>query len=111
MSSSTITKYLVISANESRYGSLRHNVRMVEKAPKLKGNEVSVRISINLPDALFKRPELVAKLDVPASAVRDIHISPDVTDNIEKIIKEATGLTVSINVIEHPEDKKNDDDN
>jgi len=72
---------------------------MVERIPKLKGNQVALRLEIDLPRALFTRPTLQARMVIPDEAVPAVKISPEVTDNISRIIKESTGLTMSVNVI------------
>ncbi len=101
-----IEKYLVISATKNRYGSYGSSIRLVEKVPTLKGNEISLRLKLNIPNAVFERPQLTAEMTVPDNAVSKIAITPEVADNIEKIIKEATGLTINVTVAEHPEEKK-----
>lgn len=101
----TITKYLVISATKSRYGGLVGKVRMVERVPTLKGNEVSLRLSLELPNAMFERPQLEAKMEVPEEAVPEITITPEVTENIQKIIKETIGLNMVVSVIEQPKEE------
>lgn len=104
-----IEKYLVISASEARYGGFNSHVKLVEREPKLKGNEISLRLNLEIPDAVFKRPKLEAKLSVPDTAVSKIAITPDVTDNIERIIKETTGLTMHVGIVEHPEPKEEEE--
>lgn len=94
-----LDKYIIVEGRQSRYGSITLYARMVEKTPKLKGNEIALRLSIDLPKALFERPTLVAKMTIPDEAVPEVNISPDVTANIEEIIKQSTGLTMSVNVV------------
>ncbi len=106
----TITKYLIISASKHySYGSYKAKVRLAERVPTLKGNEVSLRLQLELPDAMFERPQLEAKMSVPVDAVPEIKITSDVTDNIEKIIKETIGLTMNVSVVEQPEDNKEEE--
>jgi hypothetical protein len=107
-----LDKYIVIEGKESRYGSLSLTARMVERVPKLKGNEVALRLAIDLPKALFTRPTLEARMTIPDEAVPTIEITPEVTDNISKIIRESTGLTMSVNVVpfEKPSEDYEEDD-
>ena len=100
-----LDKYIVIEGRKGRYGLLRSKVRMVEREPKLKGNEVGLRLRIDLPDALFERPTLQARMSIPEEAVPVVDISPEVTGNIEKIIKEATGLTMAVSVVPFEDEK------
>jgi hypothetical protein len=102
-----ITKYLVISATQrNSYSSLTPHMKIVEKVPTLKGNEISLRLNINIPDAVFKRPKLEADFKVPEQAVQKLTITPDMVTNMEKIVKENIGMDVKISVIEHPEEAK-----
>lgn len=101
-----ISKYLIISAKRRKYGGFSPSVRLCERDPKLLGNEIAVRIELDIPDALFKRPILDARMKIPNEAVPKTVITPQITDNLEKIIKEATGLNMAITVTEHSEERK-----
>lgn len=101
-------KYIVIEGRQSRYNDLNLTARMVERVPKLKGNEIALRLVIDLPKALFIRPTLEARMTIPDEAVPTIEITPEVTDNIAKIIKESTGLTMSVNVVPFKEENTDD---
>lgn len=93
-----IQKYLIIN--------YRGNVRLAEREPKMMGNEVALRLAIELPNQLFVRPILEASMKVPAEAVPKTKINTTVTDNIQKIIKEAIGLNMVVSIIEQPKDEK-----
>lgn len=56
-----IQKYLVIKGNGS--------VKVVEREPRLDRNEISLRLSLDLPSALFERPRLEASMKVPTEVV------------------------------------------
>lgn len=101
-----ITKYLVVSATKSRYGNgfSTSKVELKEREPTLAGNEVAVRLNIEIPDAFFARPTLEAKLAIPAEAVPKSKITTSVTDNVEKLIKSATGLDFKVRIIEQAEE-------
>lgn len=94
-----LDKYIVVEGRKNRYEQITLYSRMVEKTPKLKGNEIALRLSIDLPKALFTRPTLEAKMTIPDEVVPTVEISPEVTANIEEIIKQSTGLTMSVNVV------------
>lgn len=76
--------------------------RLTASRPGLSWDEISIRIELNLPIALFTRPRLEAKITIPDEAVRTEVIDSVVTDNVQEAIEKATGLTFSISVI-HPE--------
>lgn len=102
-----IYKYLIIRAVNGRYG-ITPRVDLRDREPVLKGNEMSLKLQLDLPDALFKRPQLEAKLVVPETAVPPIKITPETTSNIEKIIRETIGLNVVVSVVEQTEKKENE---
>lgn len=89
-----LSKYLIINN--------RGSVQLRERTFSLKHNEVAIKLEMDIPDALFTKPTLVATMTIPEEAVPQSQIDTKVTDNIEKIIKDATGLTMNISVVEHP---------
>lgn len=95
-----IIKHLVINS--------RRNVTIREKPPKLKGNEICLKLELDIPNAIFERPLLVARMNVPASAVPQVTIDTKITDNIEKIIKAQTGLSMVVSILEEEEREKYD---
>jgi len=105
-----LDKYIVIEGRKDRFGYMSLKARMVERTPKLKGNEVGLRLDIDIPSALFERPTLEAKMVVPDTAVQQVEITPEVTDNIEKIIKESTGLVMAIKIVPFETEVANEDD-
>jgi hypothetical protein len=102
-----IDKYLVITAKEGRYGGFTGSARLVEKSPKLRGDEISLRLKLDVPDAFFQRPQLEASISVPATEMQKSKITTAVADNVEKVIKAVTGLTMSVSIVEHPEEEDN----
>lgn len=101
-----IDKYIVISATKRySYSSLSPHIKLVERTPTLKGNEVALRLQIEIPDAFFQRPILDAKFQIPKDAVPTVTISPEMIGDIEKLVKEKVGLDIHIGLVEHPEEK------
>lgn len=93
-----INKFLIINS--------RGGITLREREPNLKGNEIALNLVFDVPDELFKRPVLVAKMAIPQTAVPKSKITPEITTNIEKIVKEATGLNLVVTVIEQPEESQ-----
>lgn len=92
------TFYLVFKKKQRGWGSL--SVRVTERQPSLDSGEVSIRVTAALPDALFKKPLLEAKITVPADAVTPTVISSDVTDNIADVVRSQLGLDMKISVVD-----------
>lgn len=71
-----------------------------KKQAGLDSSEVAIFLEINLPDALFKKPRLEAKITVPDEAAASGVIDSVVSENVQEAIKQATGLTFSIDVVQ-----------
>lgn len=93
-----VIKYLIINS--------RGGVTVREREPRMAGNEVALRLELEVPDALFKRPVLKAVMAIPKEAIPKSTITPQITDNVEKLIKEATGLDMHVSIIPHEEENK-----
>ena len=72
------------------------SVRVSKGKPDLSWDEVSVKINMELPDMLFKKPQLEASIIVPEDAAIPKQIDVDVQDNIINSIKEITGMEVKL---------------
>lgn len=86
-----IQKWLTINS--------RGAARLTQGKPGIDWNEVSVLLDINLPDELFNRPRLEAKIEIPKEAAGPEVLNSEVVENVQEAIKQVTGLTFSINVI------------
>ena len=85
----------------------RGSTRITQGKPGLSWNEVSILLKVTLPDALFNKPRLEAKIDIPKEAAGPDSLTADVVENVKEAIEQSTGLTFSINVIK--EEKEPDD--
>lgn len=95
-----LDKYLVITKSGSSWKK-NYKIEIKERFPSLTGNQIGLRLKLEIPDALFERPILEATMKVPTEAVPKITITPQITDNIERIIREATGLQMKVGIVEH----------
>ena len=86
-----VKKWLTINSSGS--------ARLSCGKPNIGWDEVSVLLDVNLPDALFQRPRLEAKINIPEEAAAREVITSDVVENVKEAIETATGLTFSINVV------------
>ena len=78
---------------------------MREREPRLAGNEIALRILIDIPSQMFQRPILEAKMAIPENAIPKATITPEIATNVERLIKEATGLNMVVTVIEQPKEE------
>lgn len=98
-----LDKYLIVSAQGRGYRrTLKAELR--EREPQLDGNSIAIHLKVDIPDALFDRPTLEAKMTLPAEAVPKVKITPEITSNIESIIKERTGLNLKVGIAPHEDD-------
>lgn len=93
----TVEFYLVVGQrfNPSGWRDGKPSVRVCKGKPVLGKDEVPIKLKLDLPEALFKRPQLSASIVVPPdNAPADI--SAEVQDNIAAAIRDATGMDVRI---------------
>ena len=89
--------YLVVNKN----GTLR----TTKTQPSLRWDEISIRMQLKLPSALFQRPFLSAEINVDEKDIATKVIEPEVINNIEKAIKEHTGNELKISIIDNSNEK------
>lgn len=94
-----ISQYIVIKKTGTRYLS-RYSSRLTKGSPALASNEIAVKVSIEVPDEIFEKPMLQAKVTIPKEAVSKPVINAEVIDNVESIIKQNTGFEVKLEVVE-----------
>src|SRR3954466_14377131 len=71
--------------------------RTAVKKPSTAKNEIAIKLDIDLPLALFTRPELTASIVVPPEK-QPYQIDADVQHRIAESVRESTGLDVRISV-------------
>lgn len=94
-----ISQYIVIKKGGKGYYA-RYTSRLTKGNPALASNEIAVKVSIEVPDEIFDKPSLEAKITVPKEAVSQPVISAEVIDNVQEIIKQNTGFEVTLQVVE-----------
>lgn len=74
--------------------------RVAKSMPGLKRDEIAVALTIELPSALFKKPQLTASIVVPESSVTGPVIDSTVVDNIRSVISRQLGVDLKIAVVD-----------
>lgn len=95
-----ISQFIIVKKKDRQYG---YTSRLTQNMPALQANEVAVKVTLSIPDAIFKKPALEAQITIPESAVSKPTISAEVVDNVEQIIKQQTGFDVKLEIIEKPQ--------
>lgn len=107
MSMVSVDCFLIVAQDfTDRGGFIRQDgsakIRVCKGKPDLGRNEVAIRFHVELPEALFIKPSLSAKITIPESAGLNAEISAEVQDNITDAIRQASGMDVRL-VVEGPE--------
>lgn len=73
-------------------------VRCTERTPTVQPGEVSLYTTVELPDALFRKPQLRASITVPSDKVTPMTVDAEVAENIAAEISKQLGIEVQIKV-------------
>lgn len=94
-----VTFYAVVHASidDRNWLKGKPTVRATAKKPALAKDEVPVQVTLSLPKALFRRPQITASIRVPDD-LAPAEISADVQDNIAQAIRNQLGFDVRITV-------------
>lgn len=98
-----ISKHLIITPKYTRYGSLNGVDTKLVQDPKnvsISANAVVMKLNLDLPDNLFKKPALSATIRIDKSAVSAPVISADVLDNITAELQKTLGVHLTVNVVD-----------
>ena len=95
--------YLTIEAHKQRgypnFPRALGKVSVTKRKPSTRPEEIALKIALDIPDSLFEKPTLEATVTVPKSGDRTAVVSADVMSNIEQIIKEQTGFSVTVSAV------------
>lgn len=72
------------------------SARFVKTQPSLGPREISIKLECEIPNEMFVAPQLKFKINVPPEAVPQKEISAEVVGNIQEIIKQNTGLSITL---------------
>ena len=83
----------------------RNGIRGVRKTrPGLNWDEIACKISVDIPDELFRRPLLEATITV--KDIPNTTLNPEVIINTKELIEQQTGAKINFKVIQKDEEKK-----
>lgn len=66
-------------------------------------NEVAIKIHVAVPDTLFKRPQLQAKIVIPNDSVTPETLDAKVLDNVKEVLEQQLGFDVRLSVVDPDE--------
>lgn len=92
-----LQRYLVVGKKN------RHNssARLTKNAPSLESYEIAIKLSLDIPNELFNKPQLQASIIVPKDAVTAPIIEAEVIDNIKETISKELGIDLNISLLEN----------
>ena len=91
-----IKRYLIIGKKRNS----KPSARLTVTPPALESHEVAVKLSLDVPEELFTKPQLEATIRVPADSVNSPVIEAEVIDNIQEIVSKQLGVDLSIGLVE-----------
>lgn len=74
--------------------------RITDRKPTLNPGEIVVRLHIDLPDSLFQKPVLEAKITVPGGRLMPLHVDADVAENIADTLKQKLGMDLQVTIVD-----------
>ena len=98
MPNNNLSADLYLVAKKKRGYSVM-SVRRTTRPPALAADEVAVKLMLSLPEALFMRPQIQAKVVVPADAVTPPVLDVAVVDNVREVLERETGLSITLAVV------------
>lgn len=67
-------------------------------------DEITLGVDIELPDSLFRRPQIEASIKVDKEYAQPLTISAETANKVQDAIKQSTGLDIVFKVINPEED-------
>ena len=76
--------------------------RITANKPALAADEIAVHLLMDVPNQLFWRPTIEAKVTIPDEAVPPVSLDAHVVEQVGDAIRQATGLDVVLSVSDTP---------
>ena len=91
-----INRYLIVGKRRNS----KPTARLTVTTPALESHEIAVKISLDIPEELFTKPQLEATIKVPEDSINSPVIEAGVIDNIKEIVSKQLGIDLNIGVVE-----------
>lgn len=85
-----ISFYLIVNSKGS--------VKTTKGRPGLDWDEISMKVNLELPNALFSKPQLSADIKIPDEAASPTELNADVIENVRQAIEQAAGMEVRLSI-------------
>ena|ERR1700723_1561405 len=77
----------------------RGGLRATALPPRLAANEVSMKLEIKVPRALFTKPSLFARIEMPDDVGSPAVIDVQTLGGIQEAVRQATGLDLAVSIV------------
>lgn len=71
-------------------------IKSSKNKPPTGKDEVAVKITLDLPDSLFERPQIEARIEIPKDSVTPPKVDAEVQDNIAEVLTSQLGMKVHV---------------
>lgn len=83
--------YLTVNSNG--------NVKVTKNPTRVDMKEVSIGVNLELPDVLFKRPQIQATINIGEEYARPFIIDADTAGLVKNAIEQSTGLDIKLSIV------------
>lgn len=84
--------------------------KVSRKRPSLDWDEISISMEISLPNSLFEKPQLHAKVKVNDDQVTPTVINVEMKDNIAAAIQQHTGIPIKLTIVNETNGQAEDEE-
>lgn len=93
-----VNKYLIITEGSRKWNA---NVKLTNTLKgKMPSNAVVMKLNLQLPESLFKKPQLQASIKINEEDVSKPVINAQTLDNIREVLNKQLGVDVTIQHVE-----------
>lgn len=93
----------MVKAEKPNFGSLELKcpriVSGIRGIPASKKGEIPIKVTLSLPESLFKDPQFTAAISVSDDSVTPGTVDAEVINNITDLVRDATGLEITIDQV------------
>lgn len=100
-----IHTYLIVTPKfKSSYSDrpYKADLKLVQKAKgtSMASNAVAIKVTLDIPDSIFIKPQLQATIKIDKNSVSPPVIEAEVLDNITEMLNKQLGIDLKINMIQ-----------
>ena len=82
----------------------RGSTRITANKPTLNSDEITILMHFSIPDSLFEKPHLHAKITIPESAAAESIITEEIVESARDAVQQAIGMDLEVRVVHNIEE-------